>query len=135
LVSPTPAQLEFAASRLTTEGCIYAEMQSAWGSAEERKRLFFTNIFVGIESYLTTLHRLGFAEASTYWHRPSFEKSLQLIPLNDQLALAFVFSQRAADLFSQLKLATGRSLLKTDWLLRLFQSVSLIACRLPANGK
>ena len=128
LIAPTPVHLETAAARLVTGGCLYAEMQSAWHSVEKGGRLSFAKSFVGLESYVTTLRRLGFAEIKAYWHRPSFEQCVQIIPLHDDRAMEFVFSQRAVDLLSQIKFATGKSLLKAHWLLRLFQSVSLVAC-------
>lgn len=128
-IAPTLAQLQIVEQVLRPSGCLYIEIRSAWESLEDRKRPSWPQSFVGISSYLAQVRRLGFAEVAAYWHRPSFEKSLQIIPLHDERVMEFIDSQRASDLLSQIKFATGKSLLKTRWLLRLFQSISIVASR------
>jgi len=135
LVAPALPQMEAASRMLAPAGYLYAEMQSAWGSLEKSGRLSFAQNFVGLENYITALQGLGFAEIKAYWHRPSFENAVQIIPVHDERALEYIFSQRAANLLGQLKLATGKSLLKTRWLMRWFQSMSLVACRVDGSAK
>jgi hypothetical protein len=76
------------------------------------------------------LERLGFGEIEAHWHRPNFERCLEIIPLHDRPALDYVFSRPRGDLANRLKLTSGRYVMKTGLLSRLVPCFSLIARRL-----
>ena len=79
--------------------------------------------------YVARLERLGFHNIHVSWHRPNFESCLEIIPLNVPLALGYVFTRRPGNLVGQIKLATGRYLMKTHLLARLVPCLSVVACK------
>ncbi len=131
LAEPTVPQLEIAQQLLAPHGYLYAEAQHAWDWRTERKLPVRSRHALRVEDWLERLARLGFVESKAYWHRPSFERAVQIIPLYDNGARDFVFARRSEDLMSQLKSATGRSVMKNAWLARLLQCVSLVARKQP----
>ncbi|NUO79810.1 hypothetical protein HUU05_07015 [candidate division KSB1 bacterium] len=131
LAAPTVPQLAIAQQWLAPGGHLYAEAQHAWDWRTERKLPVRSRKALSIEDWLENLARLGFVESKAYWHRPSFERAVQIIPLHDDGARDFVFARRSDDFMSQLKSVTGRSVMKNAWLARLLQCVSLVARKQP----
>ncbi len=129
LQAPTFAQLECAHAQLAPRGYLYAEAQHAWEWRQARTLPTRALNLPDIAEWQAALSRLGFIEIKAHWHRPTFERAVQIIPLHDAGAMDFVFNRRAEDLMSQLKFATGRSLMKRAWLARLLQCASLVACK------
>ncbi len=129
MAEPALAQLENVQQWLAPRGYLYAEAQHAWDWRNERRLPARARSLPTIEEWCDRLARLGFVEIKGYWHRPSFEHAVQIIPLRDASARDFVFSRRAEDFMSQLKFATGRTLMNKNWLARLLQCVSITACK------
>lgn len=134
MAEPEVAHLERVAHWLAPHGHIYAEVQHAWDWRKQRRLQTMTRNTPAIAAWQIALAQLGFTEIRAYWHRPSFERAVQIIPMNDEAAMDFVFSRRSEDLMSQLKFATGRSLMKNAWLARWLQCVSVVARKTPHNG-
>lgn len=80
-------------------------------------------------AYSQVVKQLGFSDIQVNWHRPNFEACLELIPLDEPLALASVFARAAGNLSSQLQMATGRYLMKTGMLARVVPCFSIVACK------
>lgn len=127
LAAPTIAQIEAAIAMLAPHGWLYAEVQHAWEWRHERKLPTHALSLPKLEDWQAALARSGCVEVKAHWHRPTFERAVQIIPLHEVSAMDFVFNRRAEDFMSQLKFATGRSLMKQAWLARLLQCVSLVA--------
>jgi hypothetical protein len=122
LQSPSFAQLERAHALLASPGYLYAEVQHAWEWRSARGR----NL-PDLAAWQAGLARLGFVEIKAHWHRPTFERAVQIIPMHDDRAMNFVFNRRDDDLTTRLKFAAGRALIKRAWLARWLQCVSLVA--------
>ena len=86
-----------------------------------------------VESYLISLERLGFCNIEVHWHRPSFENCLEMIPLHEESALRYLFTQKRQGFAAQTLLAAGHLLLKTGWLQRLVPCLSIVACKRLAS--
>lgn len=127
LAEPTLAQLETAIAMLAPQGHLYAEVQHAWEWRHERKLPTRALSLPKLGDWQAALARLGCVDIKAHWHRPTFERAVQIIPLHEAGAMDFVLNRRAEDLMSQLKFATARSLMKRAWLARLLQCVSLVA--------
>lgn len=127
LARPSLTLLTPAMKLLVPGGHLYAEVQHAWRWRDEHKLPTHALRLPKIVDWQAELSRLGFAQIEAHWHRPTFEQAVQIIPLDDASAMDFVFKRRSEDLISQLKFATGRSLMNQAWLARLLQCVSLVA--------
>ena len=86
-----------------------------------------------LRHYLRTLERLGFCNIGIYWHRPSFENCHEIIPLQEQSVLTYVFSRNHEGLAASIALAAGHLLLKTGWLSRLVPCLSIVACKVACK--
>lgn len=133
MAEPRLTELEQVQHWLAPRGYLYAEVQHAWDWRTERRLPLVTRGFPNLAEWQVALARLGFVDIRAHWHRPSFERAVQIIPMHDAEAMDFVFSRRSEDLVSLLKFATGRSLMKTAWLARWLQCVSLVACKPRQN--
>ncbi|MFQ6115535.1 MAG: hypothetical protein ACE5NG_15860 [bacterium] len=80
-----------------------------------------------VRDYRVRLEQLGFCDIEVHWHRPNFKTCLEIIPLNDQATLDYVFSQARGSLLGKLKLATGRSLLRIGLVSRVVPHLSVVA--------
>jgi len=78
------------------------------------------------------LLRHGFREIACYWHRPNFERALEIVALNDPTALDYYFSRTRSDFSGRLKIRFGRLLARTGLLPYVLSSVSLVARRKEA---
>ncbi len=76
---------------------------------------------------IAALEGLGFGEVEINWHRPNFAACLEIIPLDNQHALDYVFSRLRSSFAGRLKFVAGRCILKTGLLFCLVPGVSLIA--------
>ena len=80
-------------------------------------------------AYSQVVKQLGYSDIQVNWHRPNFEGCLEMIPLDEPIALASVFARAAGNLSSQLQMATGRYLMKTGMLARVVPCFSIVACK------
>jgi len=136
VVMPMPAirDLEMMRHLVKPGGHLYVEMRrelpwKTWKSSVRKKPRG-----PKLEDYISVLRRVGFQEIETYWHRPNFEYCLEIIPLDDRVALGHVFSRRRTGLASLFKLMGGRLALKTGLLSRYVPCVSIVA-RKPMASK
>jgi hypothetical protein len=83
--------------------------------------------------YLRALERLGFCNIGIYWNRPGFEHCHEIIPLQEQSVLTYVFARKHEGLAASIALAAGY-LLKTGWLSRLIPCLSIVACKRVVSG-
>jgi hypothetical protein len=86
-----------------------------------------------LRHYLRALERLGFCNIEIYWHRPSFESCQEIIPLQEQSVLTYVFSRKHEGFVASIALAAGY-LLKTGWLSRLVPCLSIVAGKRVVSG-
>ncbi len=79
-----------------------------------------------VRKYLADLDDLHLREVELYWHRPNFERCMEIIPLKKQ-ALQHAFAKSHSSLKGKAKIAVGRILLNTGLLFYLVPCFSLIA--------
>jgi len=79
--------------------------------------------------YVSAVAQLGFCDIQVSWHRPNFETCLEIIPLDDPVALNYVFSRSASNLASQAQLLAGRYLMKARLFARLVPCFSIVASK------
>jgi len=79
------------------------------------------------KKHIAILKRLGFTKIDIYWHRPDFERCLEIIPLNNNLALKYVFSRYPNSLFGKIKLAAGIGIRKMGLLAHIIPCLSIVA--------
>lgn len=141
LRSESLADIESAITLLQPGGCLYLEIdRTEWsrywreivrrGSRVDSMQNSIWKEHLGLrhfQDYVVSLERLGFCNVQVNWHRPTFEACLEIIPLDDPLALEYVFSRPAGNLAGQIKLAIGRYLMKTGLLARLIPCLSIVA--------
>jgi hypothetical protein len=87
-----------------------------------------------LRHYLRALERLGFCNIGIYWHRPSFENCQEMIPLQEQSVLTYVFWRKREGLAASIARAVGHLPLKTGWLSRLIPCLSIVACKHVVSG-
>lgn len=85
------------------------------------------NVLNLFHDHVDTLERLGFRDIQMHWQRPNFETCLEIIPMNDRVALDYAFSRPRSDLANRLKFAAGRVMMQTGLLAHLTPCFSLIA--------
>lgn len=141
LHSGRTSDLKRANSRLVKGGYVYWEIdrRSSLRSLREmisrhgwagffQRRIWLDGLGLDhFRRYVTSLERLGFGSIRVYWHRPNFESCLEIIPMDDPVALNYVFSRSSGKISGRLKTAIGRSLMKNDVLGQLVPCLSLIA--------
>lgn len=126
-VAPSPAALAEISEVLLPGGCLYVELGSIFSCRKPGAGASWRQALSGPKEYTATLKRLGFEEIMAYWHRPSFEAAVQIIPLRDPLALRFVLSRRGRDWKNRLISAFDRAALRSGALARWIECVSLVA--------
>jgi hypothetical protein len=85
------------------------------------------NILRLFHDHIAALEGLGFGEIQMHWQRPNFEACLEIIPMNDPMALDYAFSRPCRDWVSRLKFAAGRIMMQTGVLAHLSPCFSVIA--------
>ena len=96
-----------------------------YSPAQEKKNRW-RRVAALLHDHVATLESLGFGEIASHWHRPNFEKCLEIIPVDD-LALDYVFSRARTDLAGRLKLLVGRCLMQTGLMAHVAPCFSLLA--------
>jgi hypothetical protein len=91
------------------------------------------NVLDLFHDHVAALERLGFGDIRIYWQRPNFEACLEIIPMNDPVALDYAFSRPRSDWASRLKFAAGRMMMQTGLLAHLTPCFSLIARKRARN--
>ena len=103
--SPKTVDLEGIRSILSDGGYLYWEIdRSSWG---RRWRMHH------FRDYVTALEKLGFDDICANWHRPNFDSSLEIIPLDDEHALRYVLSGREGNAKGRIQVAAGRFLVRS----------------------
>jgi hypothetical protein len=67
------------------------------------------------------------AEATAYWHWPSFEACAEIVPLADHAALLLAFARRRSGAGARLKSMVGRVFLQSGLFVRLVPCFSVVA--------
>jgi len=125
--SASPDEVLAASRRLAIGGDLYWEIERAWGKASaSRARL------AGIRSMLG---EAGFADVRAHWHRPDFEACLEIIPLEEDGVLDWVFRSRPRGWRGAVRLAVGSGLRRTGLLDRLVPCWSILARRYGVRGE
>jgi len=76
--------------------------------------------------HVQALARLGFQDIQIHWQRPNFEGCLEIIPMNETIALDYAFGRPRSDLASRVKFAAGKLMMQTGLLAHLTPCFSLI---------
>jgi len=130
---PVVRDVEMMRHLLKPGGSLYAELYRPKRSFDKFYLFHKKDEAAKIEDYVAILQQSGFSDIDTYWHRPNFEKCLEIIPLNDRLALKHVFSRRSVGLKNRLKLMIGRMMMRAGLLSRNVPSVSIVARKSAAE--
>ncbi len=85
--------------------------------------------FGNLHKHIAFLKKLGFTDIEINWHRPNFDKCLEIIPLNNPTALDYYFSRDRTDLAGQFKIVAGRLMMKSGILKYVVPCVSVVACK------
>ncbi len=107
-------ELPQAAARVMAGGHIYLEWR-------RRGRL---------DSPLNTVKKLrtaGFCGFELHWHRPGFGSCLDIVPIQDKMALRHVFSRNTSSLKGKFQELAGRILAQLNLAGFLFSNVSIVA--------
>jgi hypothetical protein len=107
-----------ARTALRSGGTIYWEIESRAGLGWNRAA-----------SLARRVADLGFADVALHWHRPSFERCLEIVPLQAPAVVECVLRPRTQDAMSRLKRAAARAAWRAGLLPRLVPCVSLLARR------
>lgn len=140
------SSLTKAESLLAPDGLLYWEMKPiawaaswrnfkkrsprpSWAAAEARQKgaVLRRNTLHLYQGHVDALTRLGFQQIQMHWQRPNFEACLEIIPMDDAVALDYAFSRPRSDWASRLKFAAGRLMMQTGLLAHLTPCFSLIA--------
>lgn len=126
--SPQHSDLQKACRFLSPHGYLYWEIERTVRLATLRQ---FTQsgLLRHFRSYTTCLKAAGFVDIHVHWHRPNFERCLEIIPLDQTAALQYVFMRNSGNLPSQLLLRAGKLLVTTNLLASLVSSFSIVACK------
>lgn len=117
--SPRAVDLEGIRSILGYGGYLYWEIDRSAISQRWRMRHF--------RDYVTSLEKLGFEDVRASWHRPNFDSCLEIIPLDEENALRYVFTRHKQKLTGQIQVAAGKFLAENGLLSRVVSSVSIVA--------
>lgn len=79
-----------------------------------------------LQRMIHELGRAGFTNMETHWHRPDFERALDIVPVFNQTALDYFFSPGRSD---SKKSAAGRFLLRWRLLKYAMTCVSIVATK------
>jgi len=126
---PSPRDVEMMRHLLKPEGSIYAELHRPRRSLKKSLLLKKGAAALKLPQYLSVLQQAGFPEIDIYWHRPNFEHCVEIIPLNDPLALRHVFSRQGSGLKSRLKLFAGRLAMRFGLLSHVVDCASIVASK------
>ena len=128
LYAPVIQQLQCIKPWVKPAGYIYIELS---GESIQRYRRNQNRTKSSFSDYIDVLEKAGFDQIQFYWHRPNFEKCLEIIPIKDEFTLQYYFSRPAGDLQSWLKLAGGRILMKSGLIQHAIKSISVVARKRP----
>ncbi len=116
------SDLRVAVSLLKRGGFLYWEIdkKGGWlGGKRWRSPAHFVGLLAG----------LGIGNSRAYWHRPSFESCLEILPLAQDSALKYLFGRRSGNPLGRMKLIVARFLLTTKVLYRLLPCLSIVAVK------
>ncbi len=80
--------------------------------------------------YVRQMQEAGFQDVRAYWHRPDFERCLDIVPLDHSAALSYFFSKDGADLKGKVKKAGGWLLNQGGLLSFMAPCFSVVGCKL-----
>ncbi|HEX9652594.1 MAG TPA: hypothetical protein VGA99_02690, partial [bacterium] len=81
---------------------------------------------IGVKAQVDYLRKIGFENIAAHWHRPNFERALDLVPIFDATALDYFFAPERGE---RKKSAAGRFLLRTGLLKFAMTCVSIVAIK------
>ena len=73
------------------------------------------------------LESMGFRDVQMYWHQPNFRACLEMIPLESDNALDFVFRSRSKTTKGRVQQLLGQMLRQSGLLSSLVPSLSIVA--------
>jgi hypothetical protein len=124
--SPRPVDLKGIHAILSPGGHLYWEIERS----DLRQRLYLRHF----RNYVAPLANLGFDDIRVCWHRPNFDSCLEIIPLDSNSALRYVFTRQKGNLTGRIQVAAGKFLVENDLLSRVVSCMSLVARKTPAAG-
>ncbi len=116
----TRKHLESVTALLDSGGYVYWELERR-GSSPGMARL------QSYQKAVQFVSSLGFSDIEAYWHRPTFEACLEIIPLNDRRVHKFVFSRNKVGLKGVLQTLIGQVFRHTNIPDYFVPCVSLVA--------
>jgi hypothetical protein len=124
---PAPASLRDAVAHLRPGGEVYVTgCQRLWWSRR--------SALGSLRQVATTLRELGLLDVRPYWHWPSFERCLEIVPLDEPPAVAHSLSRRGRGFADRLKSWAARLLLRAGLLPRLVPAFGVLA-RKPGDTR
>lgn len=124
--SPDQNDLQNVAQFLSPHGYLYWEIERVVRFVSLR-HFRQSGILRHFREYTTFLKDTGFVDIHVHWHRPDFERCLEIIPLDKPDALHYVFLRKSGSFPSQILLRAGKLLVTTNLLAPLVSSFSIVA--------
>lgn len=126
---PRAKDFEKIADRVQPGGCIYAEIERPFQSDWTGDLSSVPWNLRPLSNYLVQLRRMGFDEIDAFWHRPHFDRCIEMVPLTSKPALRFVLNRNTGGIKRQLKVSLGKVVLRSGLLSQLIPCFSLVAVR------
>lgn len=127
--NPRPLDIKAVGPYVACGGTIYAEIERPFQAELAPDFSVAAWHLRPLSSYLVLLRRLGFASVDAFWHRPDFDRCVEIVPLSSAQALQYVLSRSTDSLTSKIQASVGRVALRTGSLRELVPCFSLISAR------
>ena len=125
------ASLYWEVNRLSTLKYVHDEIMGS--NISTRAKLESVGIIlarlVRPNSYVAFAKTLGLKEVSIFWHRPDFNRCLEIVPLDNRRVLDYCFSRSQGAGLKNIKYRAGKLLLESGILKSVVPCFSLVAMR------
>lgn len=118
---------------LKTGGSVYWELERTTIGATllgGRKKVKGSENRGHFRKYVRRMQEAGFQDVRAYWHRPDFDRCLDIVPLDHSAALSYFFSKDGTDLKGKVKKAGGWLLNQGGLLSFMAPCFSVVGCKL-----
>jgi hypothetical protein len=118
-------------NRLRAMKYVRDEIMSRKYNARVKIESLYTTIanLVRLNPYVDFAKTLGLRDVSIFWHRPDFDRCLEIVPLDNRRALDYYFSRWHGTALKSIKYSAGKILLESGLLKNIVPCVSLVAMR------
>lgn len=87
-----------------------------------------------VTAWVRAAERAGLADVRAHWHWPGFERTSEIVPLDDPAAVVHALSRRQSDWLARAKAGLVRSLVRLGGFERVVPSFSVVGRRAAAGA-